>query len=67
MTRWGSKFLFLVSNMAFFDCDGVRLMFLASEKPGETYNSVIYFKVPDIHRVFRTLSRAASSPNASLT
>ena len=52
----GIKFLFLVSNMAFFDCDGVRLMISASEKPNETYNSVIYFKVPDIHRAFRTLT-----------
>ena len=52
----GMKFLFQVPNMAFFDCDGVRLMVTASEKPGETYNSVIYFKVPDIHQVFQTLA-----------
>jgi methylmalonyl-CoA/ethylmalonyl-CoA epimerase len=52
----GMKFLFKVSNMAFFDCDGVRLMISASEKPDETYTSVIYFKVPDIHQVFRALT-----------
>ena len=50
------KFLFQVPNMAFFDCDGVRLMLSPPEKPGETYNSVIYFKVPDIHQVFQTLA-----------
>jgi methylmalonyl-CoA/ethylmalonyl-CoA epimerase len=52
----GMKFLFQVPNMAFFDCDGVRLMISVSEKPNETYSSVIYFKVPDIHQVFRTLA-----------
>jgi predicted enzyme related to lactoylglutathione lyase len=58
----GVKFLFQVPNMAFFDCDGVRLMISAPEKPNETFNSVIYFKVPDIHQVFRTLvARGAAS------
>jgi len=52
----GIKFLFQVPNMAFFDCDGVRLMIAASEKPGETYSSIVYFKVPDIHQAFRTLA-----------
>jgi len=52
----GMKFLFQVPNMAFFDCDGVRLMISASEKPNETYSSVVYFKVPDIHQVFGTLA-----------
>ena len=52
----GIKFLFQVPNMAFFDCDGVRLMLSPPEKPGETYSSVIYFKAPDIHQVFRTLA-----------
>jgi methylmalonyl-CoA/ethylmalonyl-CoA epimerase len=61
----GIKFLFLVSHMAFFDCDGVRLMISASEKPNETYNSVIYFKVPDIQQAFRTLTaRGAVSERA---
>jgi methylmalonyl-CoA/ethylmalonyl-CoA epimerase len=58
----GMKFLFLVSNMAFFDCDGVRLMISASEKPNETYNSVIYFKVPDIHQAYRTLTARGVAP-----
>jgi methylmalonyl-CoA/ethylmalonyl-CoA epimerase len=58
----GMKFLFQVPNMAFFDCDGVRLMISPPEKPNETYSSVIYFKVPDIHQVFRSLTaRGAAS------
>jgi catechol 2,3-dioxygenase-like lactoylglutathione lyase family enzyme len=58
----GMKFLFQVPNMAFFDCDGVRLMISAAEKPGEIFSSVIYFKVPDIQQVFRTLiERGAAS------
>jgi methylmalonyl-CoA/ethylmalonyl-CoA epimerase len=52
----GMKFLFQAPNMAFFDCDGVRLMISPPEKPGETYSSVIYFKVPDIQDVFRSLT-----------
>jgi len=51
----GIEFLFQVPNLAFFDCDGVRLMISASEKPGEIYNSVVYFKVLDIQRVFQSL------------
>jgi methylmalonyl-CoA/ethylmalonyl-CoA epimerase len=58
----GMKFLFQVPSMAFFDCDGVRLMISVSEKPNQTYSSVIYFKVPDIQQVFRTLTaRGVSS------
>jgi methylmalonyl-CoA/ethylmalonyl-CoA epimerase len=58
----GIKLLFQVPNLAFFDCGGIRLMISVSEKPNETYSSVIYFKVPDIHQVFRTLTaRGAAS------
>jgi methylmalonyl-CoA/ethylmalonyl-CoA epimerase len=52
----GMKFLFQVPNMGFFDCAGVRLMLTASEKPGETSNSIIYYKVPDLGQAFRALS-----------
>ena len=58
----GMKFLFQFPNLAFFDCDGVRLMLSAAEKPGETYSSVVYFKVPDIRQVFQGLtSRGVAS------
>ena len=52
----GLKLLFRVPNMGFFDCGGVRLMLSGSERPGETYSSVLYFKVPDIQQVFQTLA-----------
>src|SRR5947207_7958653 len=52
----GMRLLFQVPNMAFFDCGGVRLMLGASEKPGEHFSSIIYYKVDDIQRAFETLS-----------
>ena len=51
----GMRFLFQVPNLAFFDCDGVRLMLSQPEKPGENSGSVIYFKVADIQEAYQTL------------
>lgn len=46
----GIKFLFEVPNMAFFDCDGTRLMVGLPEDESEDHpSSIIYFKVADIH------------------
>jgi methylmalonyl-CoA/ethylmalonyl-CoA epimerase len=42
--------------MGFFDCDGVRLMLSGSERPGESYSSILYFKVPDIQSAYQTLT-----------
>jgi catechol 2,3-dioxygenase-like lactoylglutathione lyase family enzyme len=52
----GMKLLFQVPNMGFFDCAGVRLMLSMSERPTETYSSILYFKVPHIQQAFETLS-----------
>jgi len=52
----GIRLLFQVPNMGFFDCGGVRLMLSGSEKPGETYSSVLYFKVGAIQDAFRELT-----------
>ena len=52
----GMKLLFQVPNMGFFDCAGVRLMLSVSERPAESYSSIIYFKVPDIQAEYQTLS-----------
>jgi methylmalonyl-CoA/ethylmalonyl-CoA epimerase len=52
----GMKFLFQFPNMAFFDCGGVRLMLSAAERPAETYSSILYFKVADIHEAHRTMA-----------
>jgi predicted enzyme related to lactoylglutathione lyase len=46
----GIKHLFSVPpKMAFFDCDGVRLMLAIPERPDLDHpSSILYFKVPDI-------------------
>ncbi len=48
--RLGLPFLFEVPGMAFFDCDGVRLLLSLPEHQGErkSDSSVLYFKVADI-------------------
>jgi len=54
----GMRLLFQMPNMAFFDCSGIRLMLSPPEgnKPGETYVSLIYFKVSDIQGACDTLA-----------
>jgi methylmalonyl-CoA/ethylmalonyl-CoA epimerase len=46
--KLGLKFLFKAQNMAFFDCGGIRLLLGLPEAHGETYRSIIYYKVDDI-------------------
>ncbi|EKT4084327.1 LuxR C-terminal-related transcriptional regulator [Stenotrophomonas maltophilia] len=55
--RWygevlGLPFLYAFGNIAFFDCGGLRL-FLA-EGDGDA-NSIVYFRVTDIHAVVKSL------------
>jgi methylmalonyl-CoA/ethylmalonyl-CoA epimerase len=52
------KHLFSVPpNLAFFDCDGIRLMLSLPAKPEFDHpGSIIYFKVEDIQVAFATLS-----------
>src|SRR4029077_8607954 len=52
----GMRFLFQVPNLAFFDCDGIRLMLSLPEKAAEGSSSVIYFKGADIHQAFKPLA-----------
>lgn len=54
----GMRFLFQAPlGLRFFDCAGIRLMLDAPVKSqAEQYSSVIYYKVPDIHAAFETLS-----------
>jgi catechol 2,3-dioxygenase-like lactoylglutathione lyase family enzyme len=52
----GMRFLFAAGpNLAFFDCDGIRLMLTHPEKDFDRPGSVIYFKVGDIKGAFETL------------
>src|ERR671919_3213115 len=53
----GMKFLFEFPGLAFFDCDGVRLMISKAEKPEFDHpGSVLYFKVNDIDATHRDLA-----------
>jgi predicted enzyme related to lactoylglutathione lyase len=56
--KLGMKHLFTVPpKMAFFDCDGVRLMLSLPDKPEFDHpSSIIYFNVDDIQQAFQTLA-----------
>jgi methylmalonyl-CoA/ethylmalonyl-CoA epimerase len=41
-------FLFSVPTMAFFDCDGVRLMLALPEDEGAISNAMLYYRVSDL-------------------
>jgi DNA-binding CsgD family transcriptional regulator/catechol 2,3-dioxygenase-like lactoylglutathione lyase family enzyme len=53
----GLRHLFTFGDLAFFDCDGIRL-FLTSrqEKDSQPGDSVLYFKTNDIEAAHRTLT-----------
>lgn len=44
----GLEHLYTFGNLAFFDCDGVRLFLSEGEASGAA-ESMLYFRVPDIH------------------
>ncbi len=54
----GMKHLFSVPpKMAFFDCDGLRLMLSLPEKPEFDHpSSILYFKVNNIQQAAQTLA-----------
>ena len=53
----GMKLLFQAPpNLAFFDCDGIRLMLSPSEGTTESFSSIVYFKVDDIAKTHEALS-----------
>src|SRR5712691_892841 len=57
--KFGMKHLFSVppANLAFFDCDGIRLMLSLPAKPEFDHpSSIIYFNVDDIQQAAKTLS-----------
>jgi methylmalonyl-CoA/ethylmalonyl-CoA epimerase len=56
--KLGIKHLFSVPpNLAFFDCNGIRLMLSLPAKPEFDHpSSIIYFKVDDIQQATQTLS-----------
>ena len=54
----GMRFLFQAPpGLGFFDLDGVRLMLDGPAGAQAGNSSVIYYKVPDLHAAFTTLSQ----------
>jgi predicted enzyme related to lactoylglutathione lyase len=54
--KLGLPFLFRASNMAFFDCGGIRLMLSEPEdENARGENSILYFRVGDIEGAFQAL------------
>jgi len=52
----GMRFLFAFPGLAFFDCDGVRIMLSKPEaKEFDHPSSVLYFRVADINAAYETL------------
>jgi methylmalonyl-CoA/ethylmalonyl-CoA epimerase len=52
----GMKFLFAFPGLAFFDCDGTRLMLSRPEKKEFDHpSSILYFRVADIQGAYQTL------------
>jgi methylmalonyl-CoA/ethylmalonyl-CoA epimerase len=52
----GMKFLFVVPRMAFFDCDGVRVMLGEPEAPEFDHPaSTVYYSVDNLHQVYDQL------------
>jgi methylmalonyl-CoA/ethylmalonyl-CoA epimerase len=54
----GMKLLFSAPpNLAFFDCDGIRLMLSPPPKPEFDHpSSIIYFKVDDLQQAYATMA-----------
>lgn len=53
--KLGIPFLFQAPNMAFFDCGGIRLMLGPPEESRDSFGSILYFKVEDVHAAAETL------------
>ncbi|MEO4054324.1 VOC family protein [Solibacillus sp. CAU 1738] len=56
----GISLLFNVDGLAFFECDGLRLLLSLPEKEEfASASSVIYFQVENIHNSYEDLARKA--------
>jgi catechol 2,3-dioxygenase-like lactoylglutathione lyase family enzyme len=52
----GMRFLFRAPNLAFFDCDGLRLMLSLPERPEHNHPaSILYYRVADLRAAHATL------------
>ena len=55
----GLPFLYAFGNLAFFDCGGTRLFL--SEGDGGPAESILYFRVPDIHAAHAQLTERGAT------
>jgi predicted enzyme related to lactoylglutathione lyase len=52
----GMRFLFRAPKVAFFDCDGLRLMLSLPERPEHNHPaSILYYRVADLRAAHATL------------
>ena len=52
----GMRFLFAFPGLAFFDCDGIRIMLSHPEKAEFDHpSSILYFRVANIQNAYQTL------------
>ena len=54
----GLRHLFTFGTLAFFDCDGLRLYLNCAQEGTELHDSVVYFRVADIHAEYERLHQA---------
>jgi catechol 2,3-dioxygenase-like lactoylglutathione lyase family enzyme len=54
----GLRHLYTFGTLAFFDCEGLRLYLNRVEEDAELHDSVIYFRVIDIHAEYERLHQA---------
>jgi len=58
----GMRFLFAFPGLAFFDCDGVRIMLSRPEKQEFDHpSSILYFRVADIQVAYQTMRERSVS------
>ena len=50
--------LFRFPGLAFFDCNGVRLMLSQPEEPGFDKTSILYYRVPDMETATAAITAA---------
>jgi DNA-binding CsgD family transcriptional regulator/catechol 2,3-dioxygenase-like lactoylglutathione lyase family enzyme len=55
----GLAHLYSFGNLAFFDCGGTRLFL--SESEGAAADSILYFRVPDIHAAYAQLTERGAA------
>jgi methylmalonyl-CoA/ethylmalonyl-CoA epimerase len=56
--KLGMRFLFEAGHLAFFQCGEIRIMLSADEKPEPRGETIVYYKVEDIHGAYAALKES---------